>query len=85
MSNQIVPRPPERFFEVVPLDSELFQVTLTWSPYDVIEAFNERGREISLAEAEEWLHNNGKYLKNAGIEAGYAVIQDRALDEEEDE
>lgn len=45
-----------------------------WSPEDVIEAFKQRGKRISAAKAEEWLHDNEDTIREAMIAAGWAAI-----------
>jgi hypothetical protein len=76
--SEIVRRSPEPRGELVPHDSELFEVVIRWSPYDVIEVFGDLGIDKTLAEAEEWLRDNAKGFKGEATEVGYALLRERA-------
>jgi hypothetical protein len=81
MKDNLIVRSPDVRGELVPRDSELFEVVIRWSPYDVIEIFGDLGIAKTLAEAEEWLRDIAhgfQGFKDKATEAGYALLRERA-------
>lgn len=48
------------------------KVTIVWVAEDVMD----HNENMTLAQANQWLRENGKYLKDRSIELGHEVISD---------